>query len=147
MQFTSTSLIETAKIAEQFLEGLPELPNATVVALHGDLGAGKTAFTKAVAHILGVNVEVTSPTFVIEKVYEITKHKNRPFVRLVHIDAYRLASAKEIVSLGWQEIVKDPGNLIFVEWPENIEVVIPDNAIHLHFTFIDESTRTVQITE
>ena len=150
MQITSQSLADTKAVAISFLASLSAQESATVVALHGDLGAGKTAFTKIVAELLEVSMEVTSPTFVIEKVYEINQsQKNQiqhfPFVRLIHIDAYRLESAQEITSLGWEEKIADPSNLIFVEWPQNINEVLPSHTHHIYFTFIDEATRTIEI--
>lgn len=145
MQTTSTSLADTRKVAQNFLNSLKSRNGAIVVALHGDLGAGKTVFTKIIAEFLGVELEVTSPTFVIEKVYEIKEHKYGPFAHLVHIDAYRLESSTEIKKLHWDEKIKDKKNLIVVEWPEKIEEVIPPDAYHLYFEFVDETTRKIEI--
>jgi tRNA threonylcarbamoyladenosine biosynthesis protein TsaE len=75
---------------------------ALIVGLYGNLGAGKTSFTQAVARALGVTDIVNSPTFVIEKIYD-TKHTH--FIRLVHIDAYRLEDAKELQNLNFEELV------------------------------------------
>lgn len=90
---------------------------AYVVGLSGHLGAGKTAFTKRIAKNLGVGEEVTSPTFVIMKIYET---KNASFRRLVHIDAYRLEGREELGGLRFEEVVADPYNLVMMEWPENV---------------------------
>lgn len=125
MKYISQSLEETQKIADEFLAGLtPFVDKATVVGLSGNLGAGKTAFTKCVAKILGVEDTVTSPTFVIEKIYEL---QNQKFTHLIHIDAYRLESGEELLNLGWQRIVSDPKNLILIEWPEMVEGVMPEH--------------------
>jgi tRNA threonylcarbamoyladenosine biosynthesis protein TsaE len=140
-QFTSHNLSDTKKIAEDFLDSLKPISEATVVALSGDLGAGKTAFTKAVALILGVGENVTSPTFVIEKIYGLT---GQPFKHLIHIDAYRIEDARELLHLGWKEIIQDPGNLILIEWPERVSDVIPADAKKISFTFIDETTRKIE---
>ncbi len=116
----SRSLEDTRTIAAEWLAGIAEkytdTKEATIVGLSGHLGAGKTAFTKAVAAELGVAEEVTSPTFVIMKIYETT---NARWPRLVHIDAYRLERREELEALRWEELVADRNNLILVEWPEN----------------------------
>ena len=101
-----------------------------MVALQGDLGSGKTAFTQEVGKILGVKENMHSPTFVIEKIYAID-FKN--FKRLIHIDAYRLEKEQELLHLGWEEIIKEPENLIFLEWPENVSDIVPERARKIYF--------------
>lgn len=125
---------------EEFVVGLkPQADAATVVTLSGDLGAGKTTFTQGVARALGVTETVTSPTFVLEKIYPIrnTSRSNGAgklgFKRLVHIDAYRLKGAHELEVLGWNELLADPGNLILLEWPERVEGAIPNDATRITF--------------
>lgn len=143
MEITSTSISQTETFARDFLEHLkPNTVGATVIGLYGDLGAGKTAFTKCVAKILGVAEEITSPTFVIQKTYKLNGQK---FETLVHIDAYRLEKGEELARLGWAELLKDPKNLILIEWPEKVADVMPQNHQKLYFTFIDEITRKIQV--
>lgn len=108
----------------------PQTGAATVVALSGVLGAGKTTFTQAVAKALGVKETVTSPTFVIEKVYPL---EGREFQRLIHIDAYRLKSADDLTHIHWSEITQDPANLVLLEWPERVEGAVPLGAIQIRF--------------
>ncbi len=136
MKYISHSLEETQKIAYEFVATLsPKSENAVVVGLSGDLGAGKTAFTKCVAKSLGIEDTVTSPTFVIEKIYPIrTNGRTRPtsngaseFTHLIHIDAYRLESGNELLNLGWNKIISDPNNLILIEWPEKVSDVMPEH--------------------
>ena len=139
----SKSLSETQKIAHDFLGGLkPNASQATVVGLVGDLGSGKTSFTQSVAEQLGVKDNITSPTFVIQKIYEL---KNQSFKHLIHIDCYRLDSAAEMAKLGWREIVADPSNLILVEWPEKIADILPSGMIKVDFRFVDEQTREINL--
>ena len=141
----SKSIKETEGIAERFLEATSKNRSAsfaTVVGLHGDLGAGKTAFTKCVAKILGVKEEITSPTFVIEKIYPLS---NQLFANLIHIDAYRLEKGEEILNLNWKEICADSKNLILIEWPENVADVMPKNYIKINFKFVDENTREIKM--
>ena len=101
-----------------------------MVALSGDLGAGKTTFAQGVAQALGVQETVTSPTFVIEKIYKL---ENAKWQRLIHIDAYRLKGAHELEVLGWKELVADTGNLILIEWPERVAEAIPEGATRISF--------------
>lgn len=113
---------------------------ATVVALSGDLGAGKTTFAQALSRVFGVTGEVSSPTFVIEKIYAAERG---PFDRLIHIDAYRLNDPHELEVLGWRDIVADPTNLILIEWSERVEVLVPKEAIRVTLTYIDEHSRLI----
>ncbi|MEK7177004.1 MAG: tRNA (adenosine(37)-N6)-threonylcarbamoyltransferase complex ATPase subunit type 1 TsaE [Patescibacteria group bacterium] len=140
MHHFSKSLPETRNIAKDFLDTIEYGKNATVVALEGDLGAGKTAFTQEVGKVLGITENMQSPTFVIEKIYAIN-FKN--FKRLIHIDAYRLEKESELLHLGWEEIIKEPENLIFIEWPENVAKIIPKNTRKISFKFVDDKTREI----
>jgi tRNA threonylcarbamoyladenosine biosynthesis protein TsaE len=105
---------------KKIFEGREGADSAFVAGLSGHLGAGKTAFTKAVAAELGIPEVVTSPTFVLMKIYDISGSRETPFRRLVHIDAYRLEKPEELEALKWEQLVADPHNLIMVEWPENV---------------------------
>ncbi len=142
------SLTELGGLAEEFLQSLVKLDLsgcATVVGMSGDLGSGKTAFTKCVADVLGIKEVVTSPTFVLEKIYKIPEGSiaDNRFTRLVHIDAYRLESGDEMRALGWEALLKDSHNLIFLEWPENVHSAIPSTVINLSFTYVDDSVRHI----
>lgn len=136
----SRSLAETNRIAEDFLANLSPSEKGTVVALQGDLGAGKTAFAQAVGQHLGVKENMHSPTFVIMKVYDIDFKR---FKKLIHIDVYRLEKDSELLHLGWEELIENPENLIFIEWPENVPVLIPNDAIRISFKHANEDTREI----
>jgi tRNA threonylcarbamoyladenosine biosynthesis protein TsaE len=113
---------EFAREARTFALLLKPLPDrATVIALSGELGAGKTAYTKAMAQGLGIHELVTSPTFVLEKMYKI---RDSAFNRLVHIDAYRLTGGEDLKPLRFDELLKDPRALVVIEWPERIAAAI-----------------------
>jgi tRNA threonylcarbamoyladenosine biosynthesis protein TsaE len=124
------NLAEMNAEATRFAATLEPKDVAVVVALSGELGAGKTTFAQALAKALGVEESVTSPTFVIEKIYALSGKK---FSRLVHIDAYRLNGAHELQVLGWDALLRDPQNLIVIEWPEKVEGAIPADALMLSF--------------
>ena len=133
----SKSVKETKKIAKLFLETILKTKanhkGATVVGLSGDLGAGKTAFTQAVAKYLGIKDKVNSPTFVIFKKYALKKRPllNSPrglgggFKFLFHMDAYRLKNEKELSHLGWEDMIGNKEHIVFIEWPENIKKAMP----------------------
>lgn len=141
MEVVAKNTEEMGKAAAQFAARLaPRGDGATIVALSGDLGAGKTAFARGVARAFGVEEDVTSPTFVIERIYDLARG---PFRRLVHIDAYRLKGAHELEVLGWKELVREPGNLIILEWPERVEGALPADSIRLSFSSTGEESRTI----
>jgi tRNA threonylcarbamoyl adenosine modification protein YjeE len=152
---TSRSLEETAHIARDWLASLEKEKvrekikegngtvsdpgdGATVIGLSGNLGSGKTAFVQAVAAELGITEHVTSPTYVIEKIY---KTKNDKFPRLIHIDAYRLESARELEVLNFEELVEDSDNLILIEWPENVKEILPEGTKIIRCKFMNENER------
>ncbi len=126
-------------MAEAVVRRLDLGDKATVVALRGNLGSGKTAFSQAVGEVLGVSA-MSSPTFVIEKIYPIDY---RGFKHLIHIDAYRLEKHTELLHLGWTEICKEPENLILIEWPDRVSEIIPKDAMMINFKFVDETTREI----
>lgn len=169
MKFTSHSVLETAGFAKSFLQTLVargETSSATVVGLYGNLGAGKTTFTQCLAKELGITETITSPTFVIEKIYSIGHSSStafpqgyqttspqsspqfkEPFTQLIHIDAYRLERGDELAVLGFEGLLSDPKNLILIEWPERVADVMPKNHIQLKFEFVDESTRKIEMID
>ena len=141
MKHVSNSPQDTHQIAQDFLNTIKYHTGVScVVALQGNLGSGKTAFTQEVGKILGVKENMHSPTFVIEKIYQIDWSG---FKNLIHIDAYRLEKDSELLHLGWGEIIKEPENLIFLEWPENVSGIIPEWARRIYFNFVDETTREI----
>ncbi len=113
---------------------------AVIIGLSGDLGAGKTTFSKSAAALLGVEEVVTSPTFGIQKQY-LTKHPI--FKEFVHIDAYRIEEIRETEPLRFIELFQKPNTLIFIEWPEKIAEVLPKETIMVSFESINENTRKI----
>ena len=144
MKIVSKSLSDTEKIAKDFIEKISMgiYSNALVVGLYGDLGSGKTTFTQAIARIFDIKEDVTSPTFVIEKIYPL---EDKKFKNLIHIDAYRLDSAKELAVLDWDKTMSDSRNIIFIEWPERVIEVLPENHAKIFFKFLSEFEREIEI--
>lgn len=114
---------------------------ATVVTLEGELGTGKTTLTQELARIIGIKENVISPTFVIMKKYNCN-YKN--FKKLVHIDAYRLKSAEELLKLGFQEILEDKNSLVILEWPSLVSECIPKNALRVEISHRDDDSRNIE---
>ncbi len=115
---------------------------ATVLALRGDLGAGKTTFTQYLAKALNVTELVTSPTFVIMKGYEL---EGQAFDQLVHIDAYRIEAEEELEVLGFKTLLTMPRTLIVIEWSEKLPNLLPADAVTLSFSFTG-TERTVTLS-
>lgn len=145
MKYVTQSEKDNEEIVRDFLKTLtPKSDTATVVGLYGNLGAGKTTFTKYIAKNFGIEEVITSPTFVIEKIYELSEQK---FLHLIHIDAYRLEREEELVSLGWDKIISDPKNVILVEWPEKVSGIMPE---HIKISFKateNQNSREIDIEE
>jgi len=144
MKFTSKSSLDTRGIAKKVLEHIKVGDGATVLALYGDFGAGKTTFSQHIGELLGVHDPIQSPTFLIEKIYEL---RRAPWQHLVHIDAYRLDDESELLSLGWHEIIKKPENLILVEWADKVENILPEDAIHIRINHAGEDQREIEIRD
>ena len=145
---TAHSVAELRNITEEILRKIARTrtaDQATVVWISGDLGAGKTAFVKCAADILGIQETITSPTFILEKIYTISKNPifGERFSRFIHIDAYRLESGNEMHALDWGTIIHDPQNIIFIEWPEQVAEVMPQETFSLFFEYVDEHTRNI----
>ena len=135
---------EMERVAGKYAEEAsrkPETGRATIIALRGELGAGKTNFARGFIKELGGRGRVTSPTFVI-----IKKHKlNRgPWRQACHIDAYRLKSGKELSVLGFKEIEKNPENVILIEWPEKVRGILPRGAKRVGFRHLGRERRGVE---
>jgi tRNA threonylcarbamoyladenosine biosynthesis protein TsaE len=130
----SNSLEETNKIALNFSRVLKK---GDVVLLVGDLGSGKTTFTKSLVKNLGVSSIVNSPTFKIVNEYYGKFHIN-------HIDLYRLNDVHEIKDIGWDEYINSE-SVTIVEWADRAKDIWPDKRIEIYFEYIDEYIRKIKI--
>ncbi len=116
---------------------------ALILALRGDLGAGKTTFTQGFLKGLGVRRRVSSPTFVLMKRFTL---RNLPFANVYHIDCYRVKKSAELSSLGLKEIFENPENLVLVEWPERLGRILPKRRLNLVFRHgKDEEVRAIKV--
>ena len=145
MQLISRSIARTNQIARDLAQKIVKNQprwHAVVIALEGELGAGKTTFTKAFARALGVKNHITSPTFVILKNYKL---KIINYNLLVHVDAYRLKNYRDLLPLGVKEAITDPGNIVVIEWSERVRRILPKKYIKVHIDHIDSKTRRINI--
>lgn len=132
MKGKTWNITSTADLKKAALEVMGEhRPGPSVLALYGDLGAGKTTFTQVIGEILGVQEDITSPTFVIMKRYQTTHDLIQS---LIHIDAYRLESPDELSVLGLEEWLQEPDALMVIEWADKVESLLPPHTIKLRFT-------------
>jgi tRNA threonylcarbamoyladenosine biosynthesis protein TsaE len=141
--FRITVVEELSGVVAAALSSAAKLPEETavVLALHGDLGAGKTTFTQMLAKALGVTEAVTSPTFVIMKGYELHE---QAFAHLVHIDAYRLETSQELSILHFEHILRESRTLVVIEWAAKVADLLPIHTINLTFT-IDGDARVISL--
>jgi len=100
-------------------------PKYTVFCLHGDLGAGKTTYIKQICQHLGVEGEMSSPSFAL-----VNEYWSESIGQILHFDLYRLKHPEELLDIGWQDYLMSDG-LLFIEWPENGGALIPDDAFHI----------------
>ena len=118
---------------------------ALVLALMGDLGSGKTMFARAFAEALGVKEKIKSPTFIIFRKSKVAdkKWQEKVFKYFYHFDVYRINSEKEILNLGWEEIISNPENIVLVEWADKIEKILPKNSVKINFKHLKGDKREI----
>lgn len=117
-----------------------ELAPGSIVLLCGDLGAGKTVFSRGFARGLGVTEPVSSPTYTIVQEYELPTGN-----RLYHMDLYRIADERAALGFGVDEFLSEPGSFSLVEWPERIKGLLPDTTISVELTHRSENEREIRI--
>ena len=138
------TLEEMPNVAKELVQNLTPLSSgAHVVALSGNLGAGKTTLTQHLAATLGITEQITSPTFVLMKQYPLT---NQRFAQLVHIDAYRLETPEELNTLRINDIFSDTSNLVLIEWPKQVASLLPENKTNITLTVVDDASREITIS-
>ena len=134
--FHSKSEAQTEELGERLAR---QLPDGAVVALYGDLGAGKTAFVRGMARGMGLDCRVSSPTFTIVNEYLGERE-------LIHFDMYRLSSADELFDIGWEDYLAR-GAVCAVEWSENVSDAFFGDEINVRIEKTGENERTITIGE
>jgi len=144
MKYTSNNTKETQKIAKDLARKIVKngpQKRAIVLALQGNLGAGKTTFLQGFAKGLGIKEKVLSPTFVVQKRFPIKKSK---FKHFYHIDCYRLENAEDIMHLDFKKNINNPENIIAIEWPERISRILPQKIIRINFRHLRNNSRKIK---
>jgi tRNA threonylcarbamoyladenosine biosynthesis protein TsaE len=136
MDLTATSQTQLPAIASEILSFAP---NNRIFIFYGDMGAGKTTLIKSLCSQLGSNDNITSPTFSIVNQY------NGAGASIYHFDFYRLKNEHEALDIGFEEYLYS-GNYCFIEWPEKIPNLLPDNFISITIKVLDDNTRQINIT-
>lgn len=137
-EYISNSAEDTAKIARDLLG---TLKGGDILALSGNLGAGKTVFTKSIAKELGVKENVNSPTFVLMKIY---KTENKTIKNLVHVDCYRLEEGENLEDIGLSDYLQDKNTLVVIEWADKV-VDFPKSTIKIKIEYLNDSQRKIII--
>ena len=122
------------KIAKKFETG-------EIIALSGDLGSGKTQFTKGLAEYYKIKNPITSPTFVVMKIYNIKN--NKIINKLVHVDAYRLENSDEALAIGLEEYLTNKNCLVVIEWAEKIKDILPKKTIWVKFNYGEKENQRI----
>jgi tRNA threonylcarbamoyladenosine biosynthesis protein TsaE len=139
MQIITKSEKETYNIAKKFAK---TLKGGDVIGLIGDLGAGKTIFTKGLAAGLGIKQTVNSPTFVLMKIYPVKNHKS--IKQICHIDAYRIINIQEASNIGIEEYLNNKNTLTIIEWADNIKNILPAGTINIKITNTGNNKRKIE---
>lgn len=131
-----TSLDNIADAARTFVN---HIDNRRIFAFYGNMGVGKTTFIKAICQELGVSDTVSSPTFAIVNEYHSAKMGS-----VYHFDFYRIKNYTEAIDLGFEDYAYS-GNLCFIEWPELIEEILPEETVNVHIEELEDGVRKMCI--
>ena len=130
------SLEEIGSVARTFLE---EIGSNKLIAFYGHMGAGKTTFIKALCDELGVEDVVNSPTFAI-----VNEYTDREGESVFHFDFYRIKSLDEALGIGFDNYM-DSGCFCFMEWPEKVEEILPEETLRVEISEVEDGTRLIKI--
>ena len=143
-EFVSNTVRDTEEVAQSVVRcAHPHRETAFVLALNGELGAGKTQVAKAIAHAFGVDRVIQSPTFVIMKSYPLS---HPLFSVLYHFDWYRVAEKQEVDNLGWDAIMRNTKAFVVVEWAERCEAVLPDTTLYMSIEVVSDNQRNITLS-
>lgn len=136
MTITIPNIEALPQAAHDFIAAMDD---RTVFAFRGEMGAGKTTFIKAVCLALGVEDEVNSPTFAI-----VNEYRSETTAELIyHFDCYRIKTLEEAMDFGFEDYMESSA-LCFIEWPENVEDLLPGDVVNVYITVNEDGSRTLQ---
>ncbi|MFV0418047.1 MAG: tRNA (adenosine(37)-N6)-threonylcarbamoyltransferase complex ATPase subunit type 1 TsaE [Dysgonomonas sp.] len=127
------------KINDAAIEFIQAMGDNTVFAFHGEMGAGKTTFIKAICENLGVTDSINSPTFAI-----VNEYRSDSAELIYHFDFYRINKIEEAFDFGYEDYFYS-GSLCFIEWPEKIESLLPNDTVNVHVKVQEDSSRTITL--
>lgn len=128
---------ETQKLGRDFAKNIKA---GDIIALHGELGSGKTTFTQGLAKGLGIKHRIISPTFIIVRTHTVNKGQI-----FSHIDLYRIGTEEDLEELGIKEILENLANIIVIEWSEKLGSLLPRKRWDVRFEYVDENKRKITI--
>jgi len=143
MKYLSKDEKETHNLGKKIAKSLS---GGEVIALIGELGAGKTVLTKGLASGLGIKQTVNSPTFVVIKIYHALKAKSSKLkaLTLVHIDAYRLKSGEELLAIGALDYFGQPNTVTVIEWADRVKNILPKNTKFIYLKNLANGQREIK---
>lgn len=133
---TTIQINDIENIHEAAREFINQIGDVRVFAFYGKMGAGKTTFIKAICEELGCQDVITSPTFAIVNEY------SSDTTPIYHFDFYRIKKLEEVYDMGYEEYFYS-GALCLIEWPELIEEILPDDAVHVNINEQEDGSRTI----
>ncbi|MBR5084117.1 MAG: tRNA (adenosine(37)-N6)-threonylcarbamoyltransferase complex ATPase subunit type 1 TsaE [Prevotella sp.] len=136
MKIIIDNIESIGKAAKEFIS---QMGDHTIFAFYGKMGSGKTTFIKAICEELGVEDVITSPTFAIVNEY----HTATTDEVIYHFDFYRIKKTEEVYDMGYEEYFYS-GDLCFIEWPELIEDLLPEDAVRVNIHEIEDGKREVE---
>ena len=136
-EFITSSEEETENIGKKLAMSLSK---GDSVLLRGNLGAGKTVFSRGFARGLGITEPVSSPTYTIVQEYELPAGG-----RLYHLDLYRISGVNAALAFGVDEFLDDPNGISLIEWPDRIDGILPENAISVEIEHLSDTQRRLTI--
>lgn len=141
MEVTTKTPQETKKLASRVAK---KLKPGDILALYGDLGSGKTTFTRYLVGSLGIRARVQSPTFVIARIY-LAGTKDLEINSVNHIDLYRIGDESEVINIGLEDYFNENDTVTVIEWPEVAKELLPSRTIVIKFEYIDDKKRKITI--
>lgn len=133
---------ETRELADFLLKKFLKVKRkkAAVIALEGELGAGKTVFVRGLARALGIKVKIKSPTFTLMKSYKL---QAASYKFMHHLDCYRLRDYRDLKVLGIEEILNNSSNIVVIEWSDRVEEILPEKCLKIHIDHVSQSERKI----
>ena len=141
MNLISHNVTDTHAFARKILNNLQ---NHNVLALYGDLGAGKTTFVQGLARALGISKRLIIPTYVLMRQYPTTK-TGSAYNNLIHLDLYRVNGPDDLKSIDLIELMATPTNLVVIEWAEKADSILPPRRLDIHFESAGNSSHKITL--